>query len=269
MKKYLHPKYLPMIVAIASVIGLLLRLWTLGSGPDAEGLYEPQKAQWLLLWLFTGILLAVIGLLSNGLKTAGRYADHFPGSVIGAAGCVIGALAVLYTSLVSLSGAASDLLTLLSGFLGIVSAVALMLTAPARFQGRKPNFLMHLVPCLFFALRVFDHCKNWSNLTQSGTFLFQFFASVCVMLATYQFCCFDVSLGSRKVSLFWSLSSVYFCVLALPMMEEPVFYAGIALWLMTNLCSLRPIRTPKPLATADAPESSSEEVPCPEQPEVE
>ena len=35
---------------------------------------------------------------------------------------------------------------------------------------------------------------------------------------------------------------MYFCVLALPMGEDIFFYAGMLLWLMLNLCSLRPMK---------------------------
>lgn len=245
MKKYLHPQFLPIIIPIASVLGFLLRLWTIGSGPDEEGLYAPQSIAWVLLWIVTGLTLLGILLLSSRLKCPGRYFDNFPKSVLGAAGCAVGAFGVMYSSLSSLT-ATGDLLANLTGVLGIISAVALLLTAFSRFQGQKPSFVMHVVPCLFLALRIFDRCKHWSNETQISVFLFQFLASACVMLATYQLCCFDVNLGQRKSSLFWSLSSVYFCVLALPMGDEPLFYAGMALWLMTNLCSVRPLRTPKP-----------------------
>lgn len=259
MKKYLHPKYLPVLVPIISVLGLLLRLWTMGSGPDAEGLYAPQTVAWVLLWLVSGITVGGIALISSGLKNPGRYPDNFPASIVGAIGCAAGAVAAGYTGFNVITGSA-DLLALLTGILGIVSAGALALTALARFQGKQPNFLLHLIPCLFLALRVFDCCKHWSNLTQSGTFLFQFFASICIMLAAYQLCCFDVNLGNRKSSLLWSLSGFYFCILAMPMGEDPVFYAGMAIWLITNLCSARLLKTAAPQPAApEAPvtESSS------------
>ena len=255
MKKYLHPRFLPIIVPIASVLGFLLRLWTMGSGPDEEGLYAPQTAAWVLLWIVTGLTLLSILLLSGRLKHPGRYIDNFPKSVLGAAGCAVGAFGMMYSSLSNLN-ASGDLLANLTGVLGVISAVALLLTAFSRYQGQKPSFVMHVVPCLFLALRIFDRCKHWSNETQTAVFLFQFLASACVMLATYQLCCFDVNLGQRKSSLFWSLSGVYFCVLALPMGEEPVFYAGMALWLMTNLCSVRPLRVAKPEAAAPVQEEA-------------
>lgn len=248
MKKYLHPKYLPILVPIASVLGLLLRLWTMGGGPDESGLYAPQPLAWVLLWMVSIVTLAGIVFLSNGLKNPGRYSDNFPPSVISAAGCGAAALAIVFSSLTTLVGAV-DLLATITGILGLVSAVALVLVALARYQGKKPSFLMHTVICLFLALRVFDRCKHWSNVTQTGVFLFQFLASICVMLAAYQLCCFDVNLGNRRRSLFWNLATVYFCALALPMGEEPLFYGGMLLWMISNLCSVRPIKAAKAQGT--------------------
>ena len=257
MKKYLHPIYLPLLVPMASILALVLRLWTMGGGPDADGLYAPQPLAWVLLWLVSAVSLAGIFVLTRRLKNPGRYSDNFPASPISAAGCAAGALGILYSALTTFF-AAKDLLATLTGILGIAGAVALTLTALIRYQGKKPSFVFHVVTCLFFALRIFDCCKHWSNVTQIGCFLFQFLASICIMLASYQMCCFDVNLGDRRSYLLWSLSGVYFCVLALPMGEDVYFYAGMLLWLMLNLCSLRPMKTAQTQAaeTVEAPKAA-------------
>lgn len=272
MKKYLHPKFLPILVPAAGVLGLLLRLWTMGSGPDPEGLYAPQPFAWTLLWIVTILTLGAVVLLSAKLKNPGRYSDNFPASPIGAAGHVAAALGVMMSALTILT-ASSALLYTLTGILGIGSSVCLLLLAFARYQGKKSSFLLHTIPTLFFAVRIFVLCRAWSNEPQIGIFLFQFFASICAMLASYQLACFDVNLGKRRISLFWSLSGVYCSLLALPGSGEPVFYIGMAAWLLTNLCSLRPLKARKPQS---APESNPESVPeaapivpeAPEAPEV-
>lgn len=256
MKKYLNPLYLPIFLPLAAVLGFVLRLWTIGNGPNSEGLYAPQPVAWVLLWLVTIATIGCVILMSRPLNKPGRYADNFPKSILGAAGCAAAAIGMGISALPDLTNSV-DLLATLTGFLGVLSAVSLLLTGWSRFQGVKPSFVLHVIPCLGLALRIFDRCKYWSNEPQTGVFLFQFLASACVMLAMYQMCCFDVNLGNRKSSLLWSLSGAYFCVLALPMGEEPLFYAGMALWVMTNLCSVRPLRVAKPEATepvqADVP----------------
>lgn len=256
MKKYLHPTFLPLLVPLAAVLGMALRLWTMGGGPDAAGLYPRQPLPWILLWLVTALTVACIYVLTRGLKNPGRYCDNYPASILGAAGCAAGGAGILYCAITALT-AANLLLTTLSGWLGIVAGVCLVGTAVVRFKGTKPPFVLHLVPCLYFALRIFDCCRHWSNITQSGMFIFQFLASVCVMLATYQMCCFDVNLGNRRSSLLWSLSGVYFCALALPVGEDLWFYGGMMLWLMTNLCAVRPLKVNKPAATEATAEAEA------------
>lgn len=256
MKKYLHPTFLPLLVPLAAVLGMALRLWTMGGGPDAAGLYPRQLLPWILLWLVTALTVACIYVLTRRLKNPGRYSDNYPASILGAAGCAAGGAGILYCAITALT-AANLLLTTLSGWLGIVAGVCLVGTAVVRFKGTKPPFVLHLVPCLYFALRIFDCCRHWSNITQSGMFIFQFLASVCVMLATYQMCCFDVNLGNRRSSLLWSLSGVYFCALALPVGEDLWFYGGMMLWLMTNLCAVRPLKVNKPAATEATAEAEA------------
>ena len=269
MKKYLQPKFLPLFVLAASVLGVILRLITIIPGADADGLYPSRPITWVLLWLVTLAALAGIFLMSAPLKNPGRYADHFSKSIPGAIGCAAAALAVLVTGVQGLLAAFAPqaptpgalislpLLGIVTGLLGIISAACLGFTAFCRFTGKKTHFLTHAIPCLYFALRVFDCCRMWSNETQSGVFIFQFLASVCVMLATYQLCCYDVNLGNRRSSLFWSLSALYFCALTLPLGKDLLFYACMGLWLATNLCSIRPLK-----AKAQ-PAAEVEEIPQP------
>ena len=81
MKKYLQPKFLPLFVLAASVLGVILRLITIIPGADADGLYPSRPITWVLLWLVTLVTLAGIFLMSAPLKNPGRYADHFSKSI--------------------------------------------------------------------------------------------------------------------------------------------------------------------------------------------
>lgn len=241
MKKYLRPKYLPLIVLAFSALGLLLRLWTVGSGPDENNLYAPNPLAWILLWLVTAGAAAAILLTTAPLKYPGRYASNFPASLPGAVGTGLAALAVMISGLEMVTSSA-DALTTITGLLGAASAIALVTVAFARFSGKRPSFLLHAAMCLFFALRIFIKCRLWSNEPQLGTFIMPFLASVSIMLASYQQASFDVDLGNRRHSLFWSLMGVYFCIVALPACDEPLFYILLAVWLLTNLCSLRMLK---------------------------
>ena len=273
MKKFIRPRHLPALVVFAGLLGFVFRIWIIGLGPNSEGLYKPQPMAWALLWILTALVLTAVTLVPRRLRSPGRYSDHFPASIPGAVGVALAALSCL-TSAFGVLKTAGNTLTTVTALLGLASAVCLGLAAYARFTGKRPMVVAHTVPCLYFALLIFDRCKNWSNEPQIGLYLFPFLASVCIMLATYQRACFDVNLGKRRSYLFWSLSGAYFCILTLPSCDDLLFYGSMAIWLLTNLCSLRPLtkrrqqpeETPTPVAEAapKAPEQEEKPTPAPQ-----
>lgn len=265
MKKLIRPRHLPALVAFAGLLGFLFRIWAMGKGPDIEGLYAPQPLAWALIWVLTAAVLAAVIWLPRKLRSPGRYADHFPPSITGAIGSVLASVACLTSAIGVLDGTLGGLTTP-TAILGFGSVACFAFAAFARFTGKQPMILVHVVPFLYFALLTFDRCRNWSNQTQIGLFIFPFLASLCIMLATYQRACLDVDMGKRRSSLFWSLLAVYFCILSLPASKDMLFFGAMAVWLLTNLCSLRPLNRRKPqepvepAAEAEAPAAPMENI---------
>lgn len=241
LKKTCYSNLLPLIVSIAGVVGFVLRLWTLGGGPEAEGLYAAAPVAWILLWILTAAVPVVTVILCRPLSETGKYLDNFPASPISAVGALLAALAIAISSVGRLTDSQTTI-TFLAGVIGLLAAAGMGVVGYSRLKGRKPIFFCHAAVCLFFAFDVFDMCRAWSNETQTGVFILSFLARLSVMLAAYHLCAFDVDLGKRKPSLLWSLLSVYLCLVALADAKDIWFYGGLALWLMTNLCSLRPIK---------------------------
>ena len=250
MKNLVHPKYLPVIATFSGLLGFLLRLWTMDGGPDIQGLYKANPVAWFLIWVVSIVALGAIWLASSRLTEPGDYADNFPASPFAAVGCGLAALGIATTA-VPLVMAGATWLETVAGVVGLVAAVAMVLVAWARWNGKVPNFLFHFSVCLYFALRIFDRCKAWSNEPQLAVFLFPFLACVCVMLAAYQLSCFDVNLPKRKACLFWSLSGVYFSIVAMAGSEELLFHGCMAIWLMTHLCSLKPMKKKEDTPSAE------------------
>ena len=236
-----------MVITAAALLGFLLRLWTMAGGVDAEGLYASSVFAWILLWIVTLAVPVLIIVMVRPLTVPVKYNMNFPKSIVSAVGCLMAALGFVLAGVDSFSGA-HDIPSFLTGVLGLGSGVSMLLVAYARFRGEKPNFLFHCCACLFMALRTFDLCRSWGNQPQIHLFLFALLAQISVMLAAYQLCCFDAEMGNRRVSLFWSLLSVYLCMLALPSAKDILFYGCIAIWLLTNLCSLKPAKKRKPVA---------------------
>lgn len=251
MKNLVHPKYLPVIATFSGLLGFLLRLWTLDGGPDIQGLYKAQPVAWALIWVVSILALGAFLLAGSRLAEPGDYSDNFPASPYSAVGCVLAALGIGVTA-VPLLLENQNWLELVTGIVGLAAAVSMCFVGYVRLQGKVPNFLFHFSVCLYFALRIFDRCKAWSNEPQLSVFLFPFLACVCVMLAAYQLACFDVNLPKRKACVFWSLSGVYFSIVAMPGSDELLLHGCMAIWLLTNLCSLKPMK--KKEATAPAEE---------------
>ena len=267
MKKYLNPKILPIVVTVLGMVGFLLRLWTMQGGPDPEqGLYPVATLAWTLLWIVTAITGAAIIFLTRPLGEPVKYNQNFPGSLLAAVGSLVAAVIMVLGGVQSFNG--QDTVSFITGLLGLIGGLGMGLVAYTRMKGTKPNFFAHGVVCLYLALRTFNECKLWSNEPQLGLFIFTFLSQICAMLAAYQLCAFDVDLGKRRASLFWSLMAVYLCLVALPSTEDLPFTCGLAVWLLTNLCSLQPVkkrRAPKRVepevqATLDGSDVSMDEL---------
>jgi hypothetical protein len=256
MRKFINSKTIPYIVVISAVVGLALRLWTIGDGKDAFGLYPSCPLGWGLLWGLTGAVVAMILFACYPLKTSGVYEMNYPKSVAGFLGSLVAGIGMMITgfwqmqqeSLIPVSG--------LDRVVNIGSLVAggiLIILGLCRVYGKKPHFLLHGILCLFLAARLFHHCRLWSNEPQVGAVVLPFLASLVMMLACYQRTCFDVGMGNRRHCLLWTLLGAYLCILAVLSFEEVLLYSTAALWLLTDLCSLRPLKRKKAVPEEAAP----------------
>lgn len=248
MKRFINPKNIPLLVLVSSLLAMLLRIWTRGGGPDADGLFAPKPFVWGLLWLLTFATAAAIVFALCRLKNSPVYWENYPKSVVAGLCIVPAALFVLVSSYLQLRASVAlelpdtTVVDTVTGIGGLVAGLCLLLNALHRCMGRKPFFLINGLICLYMALRLFNCCRLWSNEPQIGIVVFPFLASMCMMLSAYQRVCFDVDLGKRFWSALWSLMSVYFCIVAIFSFVQPLFYGLCALWQLAELCSLRPLK---------------------------
>ena len=104
MHKLLKPSFLPWFALAAGGIGIGLRLWLLATGIDEKGLLTPGHPADLLLWLLTGVTMAVIIAVCLPLTQANKYTFNFPPSPIGAFGEAVLAFGILAANIVTLGG---------------------------------------------------------------------------------------------------------------------------------------------------------------------
>lgn len=253
MKKFLRPKNMPTLALFCGLAGFALRLWTLGGGPDSLGLYAPQPMAWALLLTLTAALGALLVVMARPLSKPGEYHDHFFASLPAAVGNAAAAAAMILSGFRA-SGNPSTIYSLIMSLLALASALGFCLAAVARYHGNRQPFWAYLTACLFLALRLFDRCRGWSETAQTGVYLFPFLASACLLLALFQLTALQVDLGSRRLSTFFSLSGIYLCMVCFASSEELFFYLLMTVFLLTNLCSLRPLK--KQQAAPAEPEQS-------------
>ena len=261
MKKFINSRSIPVLVLLSSLVAVLLRIWTRGGGPDAEGLFPSKPLVWGLLWVLTAATAAAVVFAVSGLKNPGTYRDNYPKSMIAGLCAVPAAVSFLiegYCQLrdsVALKLPEMTVVDTVAGIFGLVAGLCLLLGAAYRCMGKKPFFAINGLVCLYLAVRLFNRCQLWSNETQISIVVFPFLASTVLMISAYHRVCFDVDIGKRYVSARWSLMSVYLCMVAMLSFEQPLFYGACALWQMADLCSLRPLKR-KPNAENSAPQQT-------------
>lgn len=271
MKKTIHPTRLPHLMLGFSGIGMVLRIWLLQT-EDAAGLIADGHFAGIATWILTFIAAAGLFLLTQPLMGRSRPKSNFPRSVTAAAGCFILAAGIFVDSIGNLvSNPAPDRLLVFLSILGILSGLCLLLAGFCRYKGAQATFLVHVVVMLFFALRLFDNYRHWSSESQFQIYAFSLLAGGLLALTTYYRAAFDVKLGKRRIYAFLSLMTFYFCCLSIPGSPDKLFYITAAIWLFTNLCSLKPGKPrPKQLETeAEAPQQEeAPREPVPADPEL-
>ena len=268
MKKYLAN--IDVITLGVAVIGVLLRLWHLSSGPDSNGLYPGNHIAWILLLCFSAAVAVGLFLIAGAAGKSRSYNANFSPSLVGAVGYALAGCALLLSAYGYLRGEALILYTI-TGILGLLGGVALLLGGWYRWKGKRPHFLVFALPCAFLALRLFCTGHIWGDEPELHRYLPGFFANVLCVLATYQLWAFGVNLGNRSRSLLCSLLGVYLCLVAIPGSSDGIFYLAMAVWLFTNLCPktkapFRPVvqPTPPPQPVEEPAEPSAPEEADPE-----
>lgn len=241
IKKIDHPKYLPWFALGAGVVGLLLRAWLFSTREETTELLAADHPAKVLLWILTAVVVAVVLWGTRNLKEAAKYSFNFPASLQGAIGCVFAALSMGITAVAEWI-VYQDRLTVIASVLGVLSAAALLFLAYNRYKGQRQSILYHGIVCLCLMFRLVSQYRHWSADPQLMDYSFQLLATVCLMLSCYQNAAFDADTGNRKLHTIFRLGAVYFCCVSLLGSENVMFYLGCAVWMISNFCSLIPMR---------------------------
>ncbi len=225
MKKAFQPHWwLVGLTAAASLAGFILRHQQLQTELLEDGSLAPGSSLHTVLAVIAIITVAgLIGLLLP-LEKKERIADHFTSSLLPNVLQIVSAVMLIagnillwteghqpVTALAMRSPAVSDALASFLPPLGILSAVCIAAFAVCRLTNRKPSPLLYMVASIYLVVRLIVCFQEWNIDPSIHDYCYQLLAVICCMLATFQLAGFSFDKGKRRMTLFWTLSSVVFC----------------------------------------------------------
>ncbi len=247
-------KKLPLVVLLLAIPGMILRWALYAFCMDDKLLLPVNHPLEICLWGITAIALGIIGIGVWKLDGSNKYKDNFKASSLAAVGNVLGGMGIFLTVLLN-APLLSNNLGKVWKLLGFLSAPALLTAAWYRFRGKRPFFLLHIVPCLFLVMHIINHYQLWSGNPQLQDYVFTLFGTMAWMFFCFYSAAFDVGSGKRRMHLCMGLAGIYLCIVNLPQGEHLFLYLGGIGWMLSDLCTL----TPKPRTKRKAQEEPPHE----------
>ena len=257
MKKRIHPNSLPLLTLAAGAVCMLLRFWLLNR-MDEDMLLPKWHFAAILTGLVTAAVIVCLFLFTAPLKGQGKYRKNFPASLPAAICCFAAALIIFLRGLGILMDPISKISTI-AGIACVLAVPCLILSGLNRWKGGRTVFLLHLVCAICFALLLMHHYQSWTSTPNLHRHICRMLALAGLMLCFYHRAEFDVRLGSRRGYAFLNLTTLFFCLMAVPE-GDSLFFLAMAAWLLTNRCSMNIFRQ-RP-ANPQAEDPAAAEVPA-------
>ena len=235
MKKLLRPHTLPAVTAGLGGIALVLRRMLYLFAVDEKGLLVSAHPLSIALTVLTVAALGYIFFNVRNLDGSNDFSDNFHAGTPAAAGHVLAASGMAATVLWN-HPAMSGYLGTAWTILGYAAPVCLLLAGFARMGGRKPFFLLYLVPSLFLLIHIIDHYQLWCGNPQIQDYLFTLFGTIALTLFAFYNATFCAEMGNRRMQMGMGLAAAYLCMAELALSQQPYLYLGGIVWALTNLC---------------------------------
>lgn len=246
MTIFRNPKHLPLIPLFCGILGMALRWGLYALALDEKGLLTPRHPLEIALTVFSLLTLALIAAGVWKLDGSEKYEDNFAPSSTAFVGHILAALGIGLTVLLNAPRMYGNLGTVWRA-LGILSPLCLLAAGSCRRTGKKPFFLLHLIPCLFLVFHIVNHYQTWSGNSQLQDDIYTVFSTMALMFFTFYTAAFDADAGKRRMHLFMGLAGVYLTLVSLLNTEYLFLYVGLTSWVLSDLCRLTPVpRPPEP-----------------------
>ena len=227
---------LVLILTLAGAIaGFFLRRWQLQSAFDEAGLVlRGSAATWALGTLCLVCVVALV-LFSRGLARKGGYEESFSSGMPEMLISVAAAAMLLAGSALEVAGGVRGL-DLAVHFLGVCSALCILVTAIRRYRGVVPPTAVHILPCLYLVLKLIVDFKQWSVDPAVLDYCYELFAAIAAMCAVYHLGGFCFGKGGRRISVFWCLTCLVFSTISLADggLTHSLLIGGMGLWAAVN-----------------------------------
>lgn len=212
-QKYTHAPLLALVFG-GSLCGFLLRLYMNAVCFEESRLLHPGCAMRVLLMALS--LVVVLGFLwlSAGMGSDGGFRRNYNPFAPAAVSCFLSAALLLAFSILSLREN-GDGFSRLVAFLGFPAALCLVFLGLARMEGKPCPFPFTLGICAYLALRLICQFRRWNSDPVIDDYCYALLASVAAMLAAYHTAGFSMNQGSRRRSLFFGLTAIYFSAVSL------------------------------------------------------
>ena len=239
MKNNNESRLLAFVVLLFGLLAMTLRRILYQTAVDEKGLLLSFTFPEVALLVLTSIVLVFLLLMLRGDKITSCYKDLHWSRLPAALGHTAAAGGMVMT-LQWGSYAAYGTLTSVWNVLGYASAACLVLAGILRLLGKKPFFLLHVVPCLFFMVHLLIHCRYWSSIPQMQEYLFALLGALALMLFSYYTAAMEADCGNSCMLWGTALAAVYFCLAELAWSAYPELYLGGMFWALTGLCRKMP-----------------------------
>lgn len=236
MKGTTAGKGLRVQMLVLGIAALALRTMLYATAVDVKGLLLRNQPLEIALTVLTLGVLIRIALAVRKLEGTDPCESMDSLNLAAAFGNVAAGAGILVTVLTAESGMAGYLAGAWR-ILGFGAPVCLLLAGGARLFGRKPFFLLHAVPCLFFLVHIVTRYQFWSSNPQLQDYVFALLGAMGLLFFSYYTAAREADCGSWKMRLGMGLAAIYLCLGELARSSCPALYLGGILWVLTDLDS--------------------------------
>ena len=231
--------FLPLTIFLFGIIAMILRRLMYLTATDEKGLllrFSPLEIGSLLM---TAAVFCILLIALRKVPAAENYHNNYSQSFLfnlGHMAAATGIFLTVYPTAPVMAGYLGEAWKIL----GLAAPVCLILAGIIQTFGRKPFFLLHVIPCLFFMVHIINCYQLWSSNPQMQDYLFALLGIAALTLFSFYTAAAEAECGNRRLLIASGLAAVYLCLAELGWTSDSALYFGGAFWALTGMLSMAP-----------------------------